>query len=34
MGSYGKREIEQDNFPEDLEDYEEDVVLPLVPESK
>ena len=34
MGSYRKREIEQDNFPEDLEDCGEDLVFPVVLESK
>ena len=34
MGSYGKQEIEQDNFPEDLEDCEGDSVFPVVLESK
>lgn len=34
MGSCGKREIGQDNFPEELEDCEEDLVFQVVLESK
>ena len=34
MGSYGEREMEHDNFPEESEDSEEDLVFPVIPESK
>ena len=34
MGSYGKQEFKQDNFPANLENCEEDVEVQVVFESK